>query len=110
VGGGTRDELQRQTQGVVIVDAYEFALEDEGQPGSLPHSWAVTSDSLAARVAQVGGAHRLILLKSVDVPAGVSWPEAAARGWVDEYFPQAVSGLTIEIVNFRRWLQERFAG
>jgi aspartokinase-like uncharacterized kinase len=95
-------------RGVAVLDGYQFARDDDGKPGSLPHSWDVTSDSLAARAAAVGGAKRLVLLKSVDVPAGTSWPEAAARGWVDGYFPKVGAGLTVEVVNFRRWLDERF--
>jgi aspartokinase-like uncharacterized kinase len=74
----------------------------------LPRSWAVTSDSIAARVAATERATRLVLLKSVDVQAATPWPEAAARGWVDDYFPTIASGLKcpVEVVNFRRWLDE----
>ena len=75
----------------------------------LPHSWNVTSDSIAARAAIVHGASRLILLKSIDIPPGTDWTDAAQRGWVDPHFPKIVAGevrLTIEAVNFRRRLQE----
>src|SRR5262249_17943390 len=57
----------------------------------LPHSWAVTSDSIAARAAVVYGAERLVLLKSVDVPPGTPWEAAAERGWVDPHFPHVVA-------------------
>jgi hypothetical protein len=72
----------------------------------LPHSWDVTSDSIAARAALVYGAERLVLLKSVDVPPGTPWDEAAARGWVDAHFSHVVSGapFAVEVVNFRRVL------
>lgn len=75
----------------------------------IPHSWAVTTDSIAALAAKVANA-RLILLKSIDIPPGTSWEEAADRGWVDDYFSTAVTGSTrpIEVVNFRRWLDEHF--
>src|SRR5207247_5380839 len=33
-----------------IVDALAFCEQDESRPGALPHTWAVTSDSVAARV------------------------------------------------------------
>jgi aspartokinase-like uncharacterized kinase len=85
-----------------ILDAHAFARADEGRPRCLPHSWEVTSDALAARVAQVMGASRLILLKSVTIPSPVDWEDASRRGWVDSYFPRAIPpGLLIEAVNCR---------
>ncbi|MBA4186417.1 MAG: hypothetical protein C0467_00215 [Planctomycetaceae bacterium] len=74
----------------------------------LPHSWNVTSDSIAARIAVIHKAERLVLLKSVDVPAGTSWATAATNGWVDPHFPAVVEGsaFAIEVVNFRRLLDE----
>ncbi|HEY2785375.1 MAG TPA: hypothetical protein VGJ05_10400 [Fimbriiglobus sp.] len=79
---------------------------------SLPRTWAVTSDSIAARFAETRGGLRLVLLKSIDVPPGTPWAEAAANGWVDEYFPAAVSRLIcpVQVVNFRRWLDENGFG
>jgi 5-(aminomethyl)-3-furanmethanol phosphate kinase len=67
----------------------------------------VTSDSIAARAAVVYEAERLVLLKSVDVPAGTTWEVAAERGWVDRHFPQVVAELAcpVEVVNFRRVLE-----
>jgi len=47
----------------------------------LPHSWDVTSDSIAAWIAGVAGASRLVLVK----PAG-----ATGAALVDRYFAQAV--------------------
>lgn len=87
---------------VRILDAFEFCRTDD----TLPHSWDVTSDSIAAWAAAVVGASRLVLLKSVDVPPGCDWRTAAANGWVDPYFPRAVAEARfgIEAVNFRRWL------
>ena len=91
---------------VTVLDCYQFVVEDEARPGALPHSWDVTSDSIAARAAAVYEAERLVLLKSVDVPAGTPWEIAAERGWVDRYFPMVVAGaaLPIEVLNFRRVL------
>jgi aspartokinase-like uncharacterized kinase len=93
-------------QGILpILDAHAFAQDDEPRPGHLPHTWAVTSDSLAVRVADVAGAGRLLLLKSVTVPAGVDWSEAARCGFVDEYFPEALArratAFAVEAVNLR---------
>jgi aspartokinase-like uncharacterized kinase len=93
-----------------VLDCHAFAAEDESRPGALPHTWDVTTDSIAARAAVVYGASRLILLKSADIPPGTPWDEAARRGWVDPHFPQVVAGhgLRVEAVNFRRWLDGRF--
>jgi aspartokinase-like uncharacterized kinase len=87
-----------------VLDPHAFARADEARPGRLPHTWAVTSDALAARVAACTGARRLVLLKSVTLPAGMSWEEAARRGHVDEAFPGvlgAAPGLEVRAVNLR---------
>ncbi len=88
---------------VRVLDCLAFARADESRPGALPHEWRVTTDSIAARVAAVVGADRLILLKSTDVPPGTPWEVAAANGWVDEHFPQIARTLAcpVEVVNFR---------
>jgi aspartokinase-like uncharacterized kinase len=85
--------------GVTVLDAVTFCEADD----VLPHTWAVTTDSIAARAAEVFGAAKLVLLKSVDRPAGLSWPEAVKAEIVDEYFPIAVGRLTcpVEVINFR---------
>jgi aspartokinase-like uncharacterized kinase len=86
-----------------VLDLFAFALADEGHPGCLPHRWTVTSDALAARVAAVAGARRLVLLKSIAIPAGMAWADAARRGHVDEAFAGVVreEGLDVRAVNFR---------
>jgi aspartokinase-like uncharacterized kinase len=87
-----------------VLDPYSFTLGDEGHLGSLPHSWSVTSDSVAARVAIVAGARELILLKSADHHEGAVWTRAEESGLVDHYFAQAVRGVPqVKVVNFRRW-------
>ncbi len=85
--------------GVLVLDGFDFATRDD----ALPRSWAVTTDSLAARAAARSRA-KLVLLKSVDIPPGTDWQAAADAGWVDGYFPTAAAGLTVEAVNFRRVL------
>lgn len=104
--GVTAAGLERITHGRVL-DCLAFAIEDESRPGALPHAWDVTSDSIAARAALVHRAVRLVLLKSVDVPHGTTWEEAAARGWVDAHFPRIATNapFAIEVVNFRRRLE-----
>jgi aspartokinase-like uncharacterized kinase len=86
-----------------ILDAFSFLLADEGKPGGLPHSWGVTSDSIAARLAVILGAGRLILLKSTTLPDGIDWAEAGRRGFVDGYFGEVVqgSGIEVQVVNLR---------
>jgi aspartokinase-like uncharacterized kinase len=77
--------------------------------GDWPRSWDVTSDSLAARAAWHHHARRLILLKSVDIPPSMPWEEAAAKGFVDRFFPRAVAHapFRIDVVNFRLWKTEQ---
>ena len=67
----------------------------------LPHTWAVTSDSIAARIAEVLGARELVLLKATDPPA-----EAGAAGdYVDSWFPLAAENIgSVRLVNLRAWL------
>jgi aspartokinase-like uncharacterized kinase len=92
-----------------VLDPLTFGRLDDRSPDPLPHTWGTTTDSIAARAAAAFRANRLLLLKSVDVPAGTSWEEAAVHGWVDPHFPAVVAthALRVEIVNFRRWLDDR---
>jgi aspartokinase-like uncharacterized kinase len=100
-----------QQEMVPILDVYGFLQADEGRPGCLPHSWAVTTDSVAARFARVAQARHLVLLKSVTLPEDMSWCEAARQGFVDDYFGDIVSQTTgtnrtelvVRAVNFRDW-------
>ena len=55
----------------------------------LPHTWAVTSDSIAAWVAGAVGARRLVLVK----PAG-----AGGRGLVDDFFPRALGAHVASVI------------
>ncbi len=88
---------------VPVIDVCDFLERDEGNPGCLPHSWSVTSDSIAARLALVCGADELVLLKSITIPEGMSWSHAAEEGFVDEHFARlADCGLKIRAINFRR--------
>jgi aspartokinase-like uncharacterized kinase len=89
---------------VPVLDLYAFALADEDRPGHLAHTWEVTSDALAARVAVVAEARRLVLLKSDAIPPGVGWEEAARRGYVDPAFVGVVRvapELEVRAIDFR---------
>jgi aspartokinase-like uncharacterized kinase len=91
--------------GVSILDAWPFFDADERHPERLPHSWQVTSDSLAVRAAALVGARELVLLKSVDWE-GDDWRAASRAGVVDGYFADAVAqapGLRVDVVNLRSW-------
>jgi aspartokinase-like uncharacterized kinase len=70
-----------------ILDVEPFLRRDEQHPDHLPHSWTVTSDSIAARVAHVYGASKLVLLKACPLEEGKEWDTYAAQGIVDAYFP-----------------------
>lgn len=90
----------------MLLDPFALAEADEARPGRLPHSWDVTSDSLAVRAAVIEGASKLTLLKSVALPESIDWNEAARRGLVDAYFPKALSqagDLNVQWLNFRTW-------
>jgi hypothetical protein len=85
-----------------ILDAYSYCLSKTGQPGALPASWSVTSDSIAAQIAQEAGVRQLILLKSVTFPAGMEWCEAGRCGLVDPFFGKIVNdSLQVSAINFR---------
>jgi aspartokinase-like uncharacterized kinase len=86
---------------MAVLDPHAFACWDQGRAGELPHYWDVTSDSFAARAARVANVRRLVLLKSVTIPPGMAWDEAARRGWVDAYFWEAIEELGVETVNLR---------
>lgn len=54
---------------------------------TLPHTWATTTDSIAAHFAQTIQANELILLKSASPPNVPSLQKAAELGYVDAAFP-----------------------
>ena len=78
---------------VPLLDLMSFVSIEEAAPDVttlLPHSWNVTSDSLAGWVAIRWPASQLILLKSAELPiaeSGLSFRAAADLGLVDAYFP-----------------------
>ena len=98
------DEVTKHNGSTVAFDVYGFLNEvDAKSPSPLPQSWAVTSDSIAARVANELGNADLILLKSADCPAENDRDLAtlSKAGYVDEYFPIAAQGLNVQFVNLR---------
>lgn len=70
-----------------------FRKLDSCSDSGLPATWDVTSDSIAAWIAERLGADRLILIKSRGMPAGSSRSDAVAAGFVDPLFPAAARSL-----------------
>lgn len=67
--------------------------DDRTATQPLPHSWSVTSDSIAARVALVLKASELVLLKSASLPPGTSRTQASRLGVVDPAFPEVAKNV-----------------
>jgi 5-(aminomethyl)-3-furanmethanol phosphate kinase len=77
---------------LAVFDPEAFLRDEEsrfsGTP--LPHTWAATTDSIAARVAECLGAEELVLLKSAPPPAD---PTDSAAGYVDAHFAAAARNI-----------------
>lgn len=91
-------EQRRPDRFVVDADAW-WSFD----PLPLPHSWSVSSDSIAAVIAQRLGAE-LHLLKSTEASTESRWDEAADAGLVDAAFPEVMCRKSIDVlwVNLRR--------
>ena len=87
----------------VIFDPSDLLRNNEPQmPGKpLPRSWSVTSDSIAARLAQILPADELVLLKSTDPPQ-VQLTAMAAAGYIDSHLPKIATLLPLRFVNLRK--------
>lgn len=88
------EATQPETSFTVILDPPTFLHFHEPQlpPAAIPHTWDVTTDSIAARLAECLQATELVLLKSCDPPEDRSIATATQLRMVDPYFPQAVRG------------------
>jgi hypothetical protein len=90
--------LQRMIVGhpatAIIFDPADFLATVEPElPGErLAVGWEVTSDSIAARIAQLLEADELVLLKAA-LPTTHDLAAAAQTGFVDTYFPRVAASL-----------------
>jgi aspartokinase-like uncharacterized kinase len=81
-----------RTGQVPVLAPYSWLRRED----SLPHSWQVTSDSIAAWVAGAIGARRLVLVK----PPGAATSRAGEDGdLVDGYFARARGSLSVELIS-----------
>lgn len=62
---------------------------NQNQSGDLPTDWRTTTDSIAARLAELTRSSELVLLKSCDVASNQAIDQLAADGIVDKAFPTA---------------------
>jgi aspartokinase-like uncharacterized kinase len=77
------------TVAIAVLDPVPVLEEAERESGErLPHSWDVTSDSIAAFLAANWRAAALVLVKSTAKPKDQNLKSAARRGLVDKYFPR----------------------
>jgi aspartokinase-like uncharacterized kinase len=96
IDGPDLAELLWEQNRIPVLDALAYCESDDANPDALPHIWAVTSDSVAARAAIVVEAAELVLLKSAPPPAG-DVTEWAAAGYVDEWLPRVLAGTDIRV-------------
>jgi len=87
-----------------VFDVQQFLEEDSRSARKpLPCDWSVTSDSIAACLANKLGAAELVLLKSKLPDQPVDFKQLSLSRYVDAYFAQAGLGkFTIRAVNLRK--------
>jgi aspartokinase-like uncharacterized kinase len=98
--------LARRSPAVISAGDFSAWAEQESRE-RLPRSWQLTSDSLAAWSARQIQAERLVLVKSVAIPARTSLDEMAREGVVDALFPKYLGAnvdlWTVDPVTIEPW-------
>ncbi|MEZ6139026.1 MAG: hypothetical protein R3B84_00510 [Zavarzinella sp.] len=74
-----------------ILDPWDFLNCHSQEPDSLPSSWEVTSDSIAAWMALKMKAD-LVLVKSIPLPDNSSVDFLVRKGMIDRYFSKLIQG------------------
>lgn len=70
---------------------------------TLPRSWGLSSDSIAAVAARRLGLPGVVLLKACDTPPDASAERLAAAGVVDSEWPRQVAGLPWRVMGPADW-------
>lgn len=94
-----QEQLNRQK--IVIWSPDIIELDNAG----VPASWDITSDSLAAWLAETLSATELILIKSAFIDANLSLHQLAEQNIIDKAFCNLVvqATFTIQIINAQSW-------
>lgn len=94
---------------VPVISAVDFLshVEASALVPELPHSWDVTSDSIALAVARLLRSKRLTLFKSCDADSINSLEDLSRAGLVDRHFPILYSALSENQRPVIEWLNLR---
>jgi aspartokinase-like uncharacterized kinase len=85
---------------VLDADSFLFGQPNHNNEDSLPASWDITSDSIAARTARQWQADRIILAKSCDAPE-TNLSALCQLGMIDRAFETSVGHVRTEWLNLR---------
>lgn len=81
-------------QQAVLCASCVAAWAEQTRGETLPRTWELTSDAIAAWLARPLGADRLVLVKSIPPPGDLA--AAAAQGYIDRWFARfATGGLSV---------------
>ncbi|MFT5522804.1 MAG: aspartokinase-like uncharacterized kinase [Pirellulaceae bacterium] len=99
--GGVMEGLEGAPR-VWVVDTSRILQQEEPTCNKpLPHGWHITTDSIAARFAELLGGE-LVLLKSATCPQHSSYKQLAEAGYVDDFFPEIATRVrTVRFENLR---------